>query len=381
MFRGLWGWLGVVPAAGVSGIRGLNYEQLDGDLPTEKRATIGKGFATIDGLMVVWKRLQVRKAGRRAVGWLRWGTVMIVALGSPLVASTTPSSIGELVEIQQRIQAVLIPCQRATVGIGDGGSGVIVSADGLVLTAAHVSMRPGRRVTVRLHDGRRVTAETRGLNQFADAGLIQILDQGKWPFVEMSLAPRSKAGDWCFALGHPSGFDLDRGPVLRVGRVIGAHALVMRTDCHLIGGDSGGPLFDLTGKVIGIHSRVSEEIDDNYHAPIAAFRRHWKLFQANEAVQISSDNEGGFLGVQSELSLQGARVRVVFPETPAFAAGLLEGDVITAVDEIVVFDPDELGWALARHPPGTEVRIDLIRGSRQQTLLVKLGRRPEEFRR
>ncbi len=287
-----------------------------------------------------------------------------------------PRNLGDLVAIQQRVQAVLEVSQRATVGLDGGGSGVIISADGMILTAAHVSMDPGRIMTVSLLDGREVKAETLGMNRFADAGLAKIMEPGDWPYVEMAQKGERSAGNWCFALGHPSGFESERGAVLRVGRIIGQHALVMRTDCHLIGGDSGGPLFNLRGEVIGIHSRVSDEIDDNYHAPIEAFQRHWDLFLAGEVVEISRNPEGGFLGVRSELDVFGARIKEVVAGTPAAGSPLKAGDVIVSVEGVAVFDPNELGWALERHAPGTTVRLAILRGNRSQIIKVQLGRRP-----
>ena len=290
----------------------------------------------------------------------------------------TPSGLGEMVRIQQRVQAVLEPCRLATVGIDGGGTGVIVSRDGFILTAAHVSVISGRPFAVTLSDGRRVKATSLGLNRFADAGLVKIDDSGDWPFVPLARHGQRLAGDWCFALGHSSGIDLERGAVLRVGRLIGSHALVMRTDCHLIGGDSGGPLFNLKGQVIGIHSRVSEEIDDNYHSPIEAFIRHWQLFLDGEEIEASIDPEGGFLGVRSELSLYGAAIREVVDGTPAAVSPLKTGDVISKVGGVPVFHSEELGWALRRHRPGTTIPIEIFRENRSMHFQVKLGRAPSK---
>ncbi len=310
------------------------------------------------------------------VCWIMGLSVGFAGKSASLPTDGLPRNLGDLVRIQQRVQAVLEVCQKATVGLGRGGSGVIVSPDGLILTAAHVSMNAGRVMTVSLLDGRRVRAKALGLNHLADAGLVKIMEPGDWPYVPLAQDGGREAGDWCFALGHPSGFDAERGAVLRVGRLIGSHALVMRTDCHLIGGDSGGPLFDLGGNVIGIHSKVSERIDENYHAPIEAFRRHWQLFLNGEEIQVSRNPEGGFLGVASELSLKGALIKKVFADTPAAAYGFKEDDVIVSIDSVAVFDSEELGWALQRNAPGSTVKIALRRGNRPMVLPVVLGKRP-----
>ncbi|MDB4746389.1 S1C family serine protease, partial [Verrucomicrobia bacterium] len=149
-------------------------------------------------------------------------------------------------------------------------------------------------------------------------------------------------------------------------------------DCHLIGGDSGGPLFNLKGQVIGIHSRVSEEIDDNYHSPIEAFIRHWQLLLDGEEIEPGGDPEAGFLGVKSELSLHGAVIREVVDGTPAAVSPLKNDDVISKVGGVPVFHSGELGWALRRHRPGTTIPIEIIRGSRAMRFQVKLGRAPSE---
>ena len=89
---------------------------------------------------------------------------------------------------------------------GGAGSGVIVSKDGLVLTAGHVSGRPGRSVKIVLPDGRRLNAVTMGGSEISDSGMCKIQDKGDWPFAPMAEKGKSQVGDWCFALGHPGGF-------------------------------------------------------------------------------------------------------------------------------------------------------------------------------
>ena len=315
-------------------------------------------------------------------GWV-WLIILMVCWSPRLVASTgNPERLGDIVRIQQQVQRVLEPCLDATVGVGRGGSGVIVSEDGLVLTAAHVSVRPDRPVKITLRDGREVGAVSLGLNDLADAGMVKIIEEGPWPHVEVFRGMNRQAGAWCFALGHPGGLDLERGPVLRVGRLIGEHALVMRTDCHLIGGDSGGPLFNLAGEVIGIHSRVSEDIEDNYHAPIEAFLRHWQLFLEGEAIGDAERGEGrgGFLGVRSELSLNGALITEIVPGTPASQSSLKVGDVVTSVAGVRVYHPQELGWAVRRKTPGDIIQMGVIRREKPQVLNVQIGRRPQPKR-
>ena len=106
---------------------------------------------------------------------------------------------------------------------------------------------------------------------------------------------KSQVGDWCFALGHPGGFIEDRGMVTRIGRIINKQYATLRTDCRLLGGDSGGPLFNFDGEVIGIHSRIAKDDDTNFHAPIESYLEHWDLFKTGTMVSRRDLQKGGFL--------------------------------------------------------------------------------------
>jgi len=196
-------------------------------------------------------------------------TAVAVVDAAPVVAPVprdavfskpVPVGIEDLRIIENRVKAIVKQLQRATVGVRNGraaGSGVIVSKDGFVLTAAHVCAEPGRNVTLFLSDGRRVKGKTLGtFHGGIDAGLIKITEKGNWPVAEMGNSKKLKVGDWCIATGHPGGFDKDRAPVVRLGRIVLKRRGIIQTDCTIVGGDSGGPLFDIDGKVIGINSRI-----------------------------------------------------------------------------------------------------------------------------
>ena len=95
-------------------------------------------------------------------------------------------------------------------------------------------------------------------NRTIDAGLMKITDPGDFPSVEMGLSDLLKDGQWCLATGHPGGYQADRKPVLRLGRVLLSDNNTITTDCTLVGGDSGGPALDSQGRVIGVASRGGE---------------------------------------------------------------------------------------------------------------------------
>jgi S1-C subfamily serine protease len=204
-----------------------------------------------------------------------------------------PQTVNQLRALEKQVQAVVARVQPATIGISIGpaqGSGVIIK-DGYVLTAGHVSGQPGRTVTLHLADGRKVKGKTLGRNGDIDSGLIRISDEGKWPSAEMGKSSSVKKGQWVVSIGHPGGFRPNRTPVVRLGRVLEVNGNFILTDCTLVGGDSGGPLFDLDGKVIGIHSRIGPALAQNFHVPVDTYTATWERLAKGESW-------GGMAGAQ-----------------------------------------------------------------------------------
>jgi serine protease Do len=197
-----------------------------------------------------------------------------------LKKNAAPASVEELRQIETHVQKVVEKVMPAVVGlrIGKGqGSGVIVDEIGTILTAGHVSGKPEEPAAVLLFNssGKTVKAKTFGQNKSIDSGMVK-LDEGKYAFVEMGKSSDLKVGQWVIAIGHPGGFRPNRTPVVRVGRILVVNQFVIRTDCTLVGGDSGGPLFDMQGRVIGIHSRIGGfAITENMHVPVDTYRETW----------------------------------------------------------------------------------------------------------
>jgi serine protease Do len=291
-----------------------------------------------------------------------------------------PKNKADLLAIQAKLQAVLSKSKTAVVAVqseGGAGSGVIVSEDGLVLTAGHVSGRPGRSVTIVLPDGRKVSAVTMGGSEISDSGMCKIKEEGEWPFVPMAGKGETKVGDWCFALGHPGGFMEKRGIVTRIGRVINKRDATLRTDCRLLGGDSGGPLFNLDGEVIGIHSRIAMADDANFHAPIESYIEHWDLFQEGKMISRKDLQKGGFLGVGSDETDEGLKILRVVRGSAADKGGILVDDIVTAIDGEPIDSREELSIVVGSKAAGDEVVVDLQRGDKELTISLELGKRPE----
>jgi S1-C subfamily serine protease len=181
--------------------------------------------------------------------------------------------------------ARVLPCTVALVSTQTGatGSGVLVSEDGLILTAGHVTRATGDELYAILPTGRRVRVQVLGANYGRDASMAKITDPGPFAFVDLGDSDSLEIDQWCLALGHAGGFQRDRSAPIRLGRVLGKNLVgYLATDCTLIGGDSGGPLFDLDGRLIGIHSNIGSSLSENHHVPIAVYRQDWDRLLAGE---------------------------------------------------------------------------------------------------
>ena len=187
--------------------------------------------------------------------------------------------MADLRTIEQNVEKLTAKISSAVVEVevGSGsGSGVVISPEGLVLTAGHVCGRPNRTVRFTFPDGKKAQGKTLGVGEDSDTGLMRITDRGPWPWTPLGELEQGRAGDWVLALGHPGGFDAKRSLVVRLGRIIRLRSDAVQTDCTISPGDSGGPLFDMHGRVIGIHSYISGSMADNFHVPIAKFYEEWE---------------------------------------------------------------------------------------------------------
>lgn len=263
------------------------------------------------------------------------------------------AALEDLANFQARLESVLEEARPATVCLrmgGQSGSGVIVSPEGLVLTAAHVVAAPNAECSVVLFDGRELPARSLGLNHLRDSALVQIEgDHDDLPFVEIPPPHDLEEGSWCVALGHPGGIEPGRGPVPRLGRIQDPGGLFVWTDSAIIGGDSGGPLFDLDGRLIGIHSRIEADVANNYHVPISTIRLSWKRLLAGEEWRRASAK----MGVLRLANVEGGvRLDALRTGRPADAAGLVAGDVVTHLNGELVRDRQHLEWFLTDLSPG-----------------------------
>lgn len=299
------------------------------------------------------------------------------------VTKTQPESVDDLKSFQKHVRDVIDKVIPTTVCLQVGmssGSGVIVSKDGLVLTAGHVSGEPGKKITIIMHDGEKVDGITLGMDPGIDSGLVKITGKLKGdrelPYTEIASSKELKEGGWVICTGHPGGKKKDRPPVVRVGKIGNPKfvppegGLFVQSDCTLVGGDSGGPLFDMTGKVIGIHSRIGGPIAQNLHVPSDRYREAWDGLVKGDILGVSP-----YLGVAMEEGAKECKLGRVTFNAPAAKAGLQVGDIITKFDGKAVATYDDMVKMLAAAKPLSEVTVEVKRGKDIKEMKVKVGYR------
>ncbi len=188
------------------------------------------------------------------------------------VASKSDFSVEALKQLSADAQSLLVMSADAVVSI-EGGSGVIVSEDGWVMTASHVCGSPGRRIQVRLANGMTWPARTFGVDRQKDTGMVKLLGDHVWPFVEVKQQVSVEPGDWCVVMGYPWDTETLKTPAVRLGRVTAVEENRIVTDAPIIGGDSGGPVFNTKGDLLAINSRIRLDVNQNIHIPIATFAK------------------------------------------------------------------------------------------------------------
>jgi serine protease Do len=361
---------------------------------------------------------------------LAGGTVATLALQSPGTAQSAtaeiaaaggaaapragaPMSFADLVAKLQPAVVNITTKQKVEVGISvnpftgeqrsatqeqvGGGSGFIISADGLIVTNSHViASEDGRdvvdTVTVRLSDRRELTAKILSRDVASDLALLKI-DAAGLPFVEFGDSSKSRVGDWVIAIGNPLGIgsSVTAGIVSALQRTTGqggAYDRFIQTDTAINRGNSGGPLFNLSGEVIGINNRlispVGVNIGLNFAIPaesaipvVEALRKGVTLARGYLGVGIGPVDEdvAAALGLPKE---RGEIVQSVVAGQAADKAGLKQGDVVTKVAGREVTPEQTLSYIVSNTKPGSRVPLEVIRDGKPMTLTATVGTRPAE---
>ena len=264
------------------------------------------------------------------------------------------------------------------VEVGSGsGSGVIISADGLVLTAGHVCSGPDRDVSFTFPNGKKARGKTVGVNLESDTGLMRITDRGSWPHADMGDLRQACIGDWVLALGYPGGSDFRRSMVVRLGRIIRMDEGALQTDCTISPGDSGGPLFDMHGHVIGIHNAISSSMAENFHVAVTAFYDDWDRLVRAPARKNSAGHAQAYVGATGVDDADGCRLTKVDEGGPAAKAGLKPGDLVVKVAGRAVKLYASFWRWVAQAEPGDTLTIEVKRGDQVLSMQLKVESPPD----
>lgn len=266
------------------------------------------------------------------------------------------------------------------------GTGVLIDAAGHVLTNEHV-IDGAERVTVTLADGRAVQARFIGADADIDIALLKVESDGPLPFVPLGDSARLRVGEWVCAIGNPLTYErtVTVGVVSFLGRKLFDQSLddYIQTDAAISFGNSGGPLLNGRGEVVGINAAVSRQASNiGFAVPINQARAILPQLMASGRVS------RGYMGValrrvdpdvRRALNLpraDGALVQDVTVDSPAARAGLRPYDLVVSVEGRPVLSDDALIRDIAERRPGTQVRLDLLRDGRAMGVVVKLAERP-----
>ena len=275
------------------------------------------------------------------------------------------------------------------------GSGFLISADGYVVTNNHV-IAPGAKgatvesITVTLVDGKEYVAKVIGKDPTSDLALLKVNATGL-PFVRFGDSTRARVGDWVLAIGNPFGLGstVTAGIVSALHRVgIGPYDRFIQTDAAINQGNSGGPMFNLNGDVIGINSQIISQSGGNVGIGFAIPAEDARpiidtLMKGNSVkrgylgigIQPMTDDIAESLGLPKD---RGEIISRIEPNQAAQRAGLKVGDVVVRVNGTAVTPQDTLSRLVANVAPGGTARLDVIRDGKPVTVTATAGTRPSE---
>jgi serine protease Do len=275
------------------------------------------------------------------------------------------------------------------------GSGFIISSDGYVLTNNHV-VDGADKITVRLQDRRTLTAKVVGTDPTYDIALLKLDAGSALPVVSIGNSRSLKPGQWVLAIGSP--FDLDytvtQGIVSAVGRNLGErdqpYTSFIQTDVPINKGNSGGPLFNMQGQVVGINSQIYS--NTGAYAGVAFSIPIDVAMNAVQQLKTKGYVSRGMLGVTVQAvtddiakafkldSGVGAAVVDVSPDSGAAKAGLRAGDIILDYDGRAVHQSADLPPMVGMSTPGSTVPVQILRDGKSMTVQVTVGETPRDRR-
>jgi serine protease Do len=385
-------------------------------------AAVGLSFAAVAtaGGVITWPGAHAAppaaQAGRLVPSAGAAGLAFAPPQGAPLSFADIFQQVAPAVvqiDVKTRVQrptgmlqipgfgAVPIPGAPRGGGSGEGeddsttalgaGSGFLISADGFIVTNNHV-VENAEEIKVKFSDGRELKARLIGRDEGTDLAVIKV-EGDAFPFVSFEESAAPRVGDWVIAVGNPFGLGgtATAGIVSAMSRDIdpAGYNEYLQIDAAINRGNSGGPTFDIYGRVIGVNTAIFSptggSVGIGFAIPASTAKSVTDKLMRGETV------ERGYLGVQivtlsseaaAALGLpentKGAYVGDVTADGPADKAGMKVEDIVVSVNGEAIDSSTELTRRVARAKVGDTLRLEVLRDGRRQTLNVRAGRRPSE---
>jgi len=277
------------------------------------------------------------------------------------------------------------------------GSGFIISADGYIVTNNHViaadQRNPAQEISVTLFDGTEYAATLVGRDSQSDLAVLKITPKKPLAHVDFGDSTRVRAGDWVIAIGNPFGL----GGTVTAGIVSSPHRTggtgrafdeFIQTDAAINSGNSGGPMFDMAGNVIGINDWIVSQSGGNigigFAIPAEVAKPIVEKLISGEEInrgyvgavfEAVDDDLSGALGINRD---RGEIVRGIVPGEPAAKAGLQTGDIVLRIDGKEVSRDRNAAYILANTAPGTKITMDLLREGKPTSITLTVGKRPSD---
>jgi Do/DeqQ family serine protease len=301
------------------------------------------------------------------------------------LAEDAKPSVVSIFPIQATGRSRDVPSERLPNPTGSG-SGVIVDPDGHIITNNHV-VGEASEVEVRLSDKTKLFAQVVGKDPDTDLAVLKVTSERPLPSVHFGDSSMVRVGQWVLAVGNPFGLDrtVTLGVVSGVGREninLSRYENFIQTDASINPGNSGGPLFNLRGEVIGINTAIinfAQGIGFAIPSNMAKLVMNQLIAKGKVVrawlgvgLQPLTAELGKKFGVHEG---EGVLVNEVFEKDPAAVAGIKPGDVITKVDGNLVDTPNRLSRLVAGLPPGSTVKVEVVRDAHRMVLDVALSER------
>jgi serine protease Do len=266
------------------------------------------------------------------------------------------------------------------------GSGFVINKDGYIVTNNHV-VADGKKITVKFPDGREFNAKLIGTDAATDVALLKVKSDKPLPSVEFGDDRQVRVGDWVIAVGNPFGLSntVTAGIVSSIGRDVGngPYTDFIQIDAPINRGNSGGPTFNIQGKVIGMNSMIFSPSGGSVgigfaipastiHDVVAQLQAHGRVARGYLGVEIQSvtPEMASSLGNKA---MKGAIVASVTPGGPAAQAGIVAGDIVVAVNNKPVEDSRDLTRRVAGLPAGGNATFTVVRNGETKNLTAKIG--------